>query len=375
MMRFSLAAPVSGRAEARAAAHAIMCGQISRGHSIQQFERDFASLMGGGEAISVSSGTSAIEVAVRALGLAGEEVITGAMSCQATANALLAAGCRIRFADHSRDTWQVSAESITQAITPRTRALVIAHLYGNSADLPALADLAKRRSLYLIEDCAQCLGATWGGQRAGTFGVASTFSFYGNKIITTGEGGMIWTTDSALANQARLVRNYGQDRPFHHVVFGLNWKMPNVLAALGVEQLKRVPKLLRARRTRAQALRRMLSGNPGILLPHLAPALDPSPFCLPVVLPYADIIAVQDRLAQAGIETRLLFPPQFDQPSWEKVATAVCGEFPVARFLAAYGLYLPVSPHLSLGDCAVIAKELLKIVGKPVSASIEAHAA
>src|SRR5215471_14645742 len=125
MMQFSIAAPMVGKTEARAVARAVRQGQISRGDSIAEFEKDFAALMGSGEAVSVITGTSAIEVAIRALGLAGEEVVTGAMSCQATANALLAARCSIRFVDHDPATWQVSVEKAAQGITPKTRALVI----------------------------------------------------------------------------------------------------------------------------------------------------------------------------------------------------------------------------------------------------------
>jgi perosamine synthetase len=353
-----------------------MQGQISRGDFIEQFERDFAALLGGGEAVSVVTGTAAIEVAARALGLAGEEVVTGAMSCQATANALLAAGCRIRFADHDPATWQVSAESVAQAITPRTRALVIAHLYGNAADISALAALARLHSLYLIEDCSQCLGARWGGEWLGTLGTASTFSFYGNKLITTGEGGMIWTANTAMASQARLIRSYGQDRPFHHVVFGLNWKMPNVLAALGVEQLKRVPRLLAARRRRMLLLRKMLSNNPEILLPELPSELESAPFCFPLLLRNHEPAAIQEQLAEAGIETRPLFAPQFDQPCWQSVAELPQQEFPVARYLAARGFYLPVSPHLKMADCQVIARELLRILAElaHTTTAVEAYA-
>lgn len=363
-----------GKAEARAVARAVLQRQISRGDSIAGFEGDFAALMGGGEAVSVITGTSAIEVALRALGLSGEEVVTGAMSCQATANALLSARCKIRFADHDRETWQVSVESVARAITPRTRALVIAHLYGNIADIPALADLARRHSIHLIEDCSQSLGARWNGQIAGTFGIASTFSFYGNKLITTGEGGMVWTSDQSAAQQARMIRSYGQDKPFHHVVFGLNWKMPNLLAAFGIEQLKRVPKLLAARRKRMQLLRRLLGSHPEIMLPSLPSQLEPSPFCFPVVLPNHDSVAIQEQLARAGIETRPLFAPQFDQPCWRDVAEMPEEEFPVARYLVAHGFYLSTSPHLKLADFRIIATELLRVVDAPAAKSIEVPA-
>jgi len=376
MMQFSIAAPIVGNAEARAVARAVRKSQISRGDSIEEFERDFAALMGGGEAVSVITGTSAIEVAIRALGLAGEEVVTGAMSCQATANAIISAGCSMRFADHDPATWQVSVEKVAQSITPKTQALVIAHLYGNAADVSALAELARRHSIHLIEDCSQSLGANIKGKPVGTFGAASTFSFYGNKLITTGEGGMVWTRDKKTAAQARLLRSYGQDRPFHHVLFGLNWKMPNLLAALGVEQLKRVPRLLAARRKRMQLLRRLLGSDPDILLPVLPPELEPAPFCFPVVLPNHSAAEVQERLAEAGIETRPLFAPQFDQPCWNSVAEPPSGDFPVARYLAAHGLYLSVSPHLRMTDCAVIGRELLRILREPLAAKkqVEAYA-
>jgi perosamine synthetase len=373
MMQFSIAAPMVGKAEARAVARAVLERQISRGDSIAEFERDFVALMGGGEAVSVITGTSAIEVAVRALRLAGEEVVTGAMSCLATANALLSSGCRIRFADHDRLSWQVSVESVARAITSKTRALVIAHLYGNTADVAALAELARSHSIHLIEDCSQCLGARWNGRVVGTFGIASTFSFYGNKLITTGEGGMVWTSDKTAAEQARLIRSYGQDRPFHHVVFGLNWKMPNLLAAFGVEQLKRVPTLLAARRKRMQRLRRLLGNQTEILLPNLPPQLEPSPFCFPLVLPNCDAARIQRQLAEAGIETRPLFAPQFDQPCWRDISEMPAEEFPVARWLAARGFYLPVSPHLRLKDFPVIARELLCAM-EPASKSIEVPA-
>jgi len=374
MMQFSIAAPIVGNAEARAVARAVRESQISRGDSIEEFERNFAALMGGGEAVSVVTGTSAIEVAIRALGLAGEEVVTGAMSCQATANALLAARCSIRFVDHDPATWQVSVEKAAQGITPKTRALVIAHLYGNAAEVSELAELTRKRSIYLIEDCSQSLGASSRGKLIGTFGTASTFSFYGNKLITTGEGGMLWTRDKKTAAQARLLRSFGQDRPFHHVLFGLNWKMPNLLAALGVEQLKRVPRLLAARRKRMQLLRRLLGSDPDILLPLLPPDLEPAPFCFPVVLPNHSASEVQERLAEAGIETRPLFAPQFDQPCWNSLFEQPSGEFPVARYLAAHGLYLSVSPHLRMTDFVVIARELLRILREPAAPKFQVEA-
>jgi perosamine synthetase len=353
-MKYRIASPVVGKPEERAVAAAVRANDIARGPSIGAFESAFAKMMGSGEAVSVVTGTAAVEVAVRALRLEGAEVVTGAMSCQATVNALLAAGCRIRFADHDPDTWQVSVPSLAAAMTPRTRGIVVAHLYGQAADCSALAKLARVRKALLVEDCAQSLGATWNGKPVGAFGAAAAFSFYGNKLITTGEGGMVWTTRKPVAARARLVRDYGQDYPFHNIVFGLNWKMPNLLAALGVEQLKRVPALVKARRDRAALLRRELSGHALIRLPVEAAACEPAPFCFPIVVEGVRNEIVRKRLAEDGIETRPLFPPQFDQPAWtEPIRPA--GRYPVARRLARDGLYLSASPHLSLTEIRWIA--------------------
>jgi perosamine synthetase len=190
-MRFPIARPMVGEDEAAALARAVRAGEISRGKSIPEFESGFAELMGGGEAVSAVNGTAALELAARALDLTGKSVVTGAMSCQATANALISAGCEVRFVDHDAETWQVSLDSIRAAVDSRTKAVVVAHLYGATADLIALAEFCKERNLLLIEDCSQSLGARWQRLPAGSVGDASTFSFYGNKLITTGEGGMV----------------------------------------------------------------------------------------------------------------------------------------------------------------------------------------
>src|SRR5258707_4990390 len=129
-----------------------------------------------------------------------------------------------------------------------TKAVVVAHLYGSAADLTRLSQVCAQRGLLLIEDCSQSLGAWWKNKRVGSLGDAATFSFYGNKLITTGEGGMVWTRSPEVAARARLLRNNGQDRPFHHVAYGLNWKMPNLLASVGVGQPRRIPDIIPAPR-------------------------------------------------------------------------------------------------------------------------------
>jgi perosamine synthetase len=366
-MRFPTARPMIGEEEIAAVARALRAAEVSRGSSVEQFESSFGAIMGGGQAVSVVNGTAALEVAVRALDLAGKQIVTGGMSCQATANALLAARCEIRFADHDARTWQVSLDSLRDVVDCRTRAIVVAHLYGETADLSQLRAFCKAKGLLLIEDCSQSFGARWQGRPVGTFGDISTFSFYGNKLITTGEGGMLWTRSPDVAVQARLLRNHGQDRPFHHVAYGLNWKMPNVLAALGVEQLRRIPELIAARMERAQRLRDQLCHVADIALPDMQPELEPAPFCFPLVLRRHDRDQVAHELAQQGIETRPLFPPQCAQPYWSSLVWSsapaqTAPVLPIAEDLAANGIYLSTSPHLSLADCDTIASALLGVL-------------
>jgi perosamine synthetase len=364
-MRYSIAAPCVGQEEAAALIEAIREGEVSRGKSVRGFEDSFANLLRGGQAVSVVTGTSAIEVAIRALNLQGSEVITGAMSCQATANALLAAGCKIRFADHDPRTWQVSITEIERLVTTDTKAIVVAHLYGNTADLDGLVSIAGANGIALIEDCSQSLGAMWNLQPAGTFGNASTFSFYSNKLITTGEGGMVWTANAEIADRARTIRDYGQEGHFHHTTYGLNWKMPNLLAAMGVQQLKRVPELLAARRERMQFLQKAFSSEPCLALPELPSQLNPAPFCFPIVVNGHEAAPIRERLAEQGIETRPLFRSQFDQPYWSSFAPMPDGDFAVARKLFQHGLYLSVSPHLSIADFEQITEIVLKTISAP----------
>lgn len=363
-----------GEDEAAALARAVRTSEISRGTSIREFEIGFSEVMGGGEAVSAVNGTAALELAARVLDLTGKPVVTGAMSCQATANALISAGCEIQFADHDAQTWQVSLESLRAIVNSRTRAVVVAHLYGATANLIELAAFCRERNLILIEDCSQSFGACWQDRPAGSVGDASTFSFYGNKLITTGEGGMVWTRSTELAARARLLRNHGQDRPFHHVAYGLNWKMPNLLAALGVEQLRRIPALLAARRERYDRLRDLLSVVPGIILPKLPPELYLAPFCFPLVLVEHDRDRVMCELESAGIETRPLFAPQCQQPYWSSMVSVPSPDLPIAKNLSANGLYLSTSPHLSLSDCDFIASVLSDILARTRHARGEEHA-
>lgn len=362
MPRIPVAEPCVGEAEARAAARAVRSGWVGRGPEIAAFERAFARAVGAPAAVAVSSGTAALEVAVRALGLSGREVITGAASCNATANALLHAGCRVVFVDHDPDDLQMDVDEVARRITRRTAAIVAVHLYGHPCRIDDLARLARRRGLLLVEDCAQALGARWRGRPVGVLGDAAAYSFYVNKGITTGEGGMVCGS-RRLAARSRILRDQGQDRPFHHVAFGGNWRLSNVLAAIGRVQVGRLPAFLRRRRAVARRLALRLAEAPGIVLPTVRPEAAHAWFSFPVLLRRGAAAPVRRRLAALGVETRPLFAPQCTQPYWGRAVGPVRRTFPVAADLHRRGFYVSTSPALSDRDVDRLAAAIRKAAG------------
>jgi perosamine synthetase len=358
--RIQVAAPVVGQAEARAAYRAVRSGWVARGPEIPRFERAFARAVGAPAAAAVSSGTAALEAAVRALDLAGAEVITGAASCNSTANALLAAGCRVVLVDHDPADLQMSVEATERAVTRRTRAIVAVHLYGHPSRIDALAAVARRRGLALIEDCAQALGARLRGRPVGTFGDAAVWSLYANKGITTGEGGVV-TGPRRTCDRVRLLRNHGQAAPFVHVAYGGNWKMTNVQAAIGLAQLRRLPALVRRRRAVVARLRRRLAGAPAIVLPAVRPDAAHAWFCFPVLLRRGPAAPVRRRLERLGVETRPLFAPQDAQPYWRREVGRP-GRHPVASDLHRRGFYVSTSPALTDRDVDRLAAAIRRAV-------------
>jgi len=251
MQQIPISKPNIGEREIAAVSDVIRSGMIAQGPKVKEFEDRFAAMIGAQHAIATNNGTSALQVALMAHGIGvGDEVIVPAFTFFATASALLAVGAKPVFADIEPDTFNLSPQVAEAAITPRTKAIMPVHLYGQAADMPAFAALCQQRGLILLEDAAQSHCASINGQQVGTWGTAG-FSFYPTKNMTTSEGGIVTTNDAAIAEKARMIRNHGMSQQYLHECVGFNFRMTDIMAAIGLVQLESLPDWTEKRRQNA----------------------------------------------------------------------------------------------------------------------------
>src|SRR5690606_38914905 len=249
-----VARPLVAEEEKRAVLEVLDSGQLAQGSRTEEFERAFAEYIGTRHAVAVNSGTAALIVALQAAGVRpGDEVITTPFSFIATATSIIACGAKPVFADVDPFDLNLDPNRVEDLITDRTRAIMPVHLYGHPARIEEIQELCKDNDLALIEDAAQAHGAEHKGRRVGSFGVGC-FSFYPTKNMTTGEGGIITTNDDDVARMARIIRNHGQERRYYHEHFGLNWRMTDLAAAIGLVQLSHLEAWNEARIANAAAL-------------------------------------------------------------------------------------------------------------------------
>ena len=358
-MKYMVAAPDLSGSEAAYVAECLRTNWISsKGRFIGEFEAAFARYVGCKHAIACCNGTVALHVALVAAGVGpGDEVIVPSLTYVATANAVHYCGATPVFADSLADTWCLDPDSVARLVTPRTRGIIPVHLYGHPCDMRPLLDLARRHGLWVVEDCAEAQGATYEGRMVGTFGLASAFSFFGNKIISTGEGGMVTTDDDDLAERLRLLRGQGMDpsRRYWHPIVGYNFRMTNIEAAIGLAQMERVEELVGARKRVARWYRPRLGGLPGLTQPaEVAPATNV--FWLYSVLAESQARrdALMTGLEAAGVETRPFFYPVHHFPMYAGGRTD--RDCPVACDLSARGINLPTSTYLKEEDVDYIAR-------------------
>lgn len=346
-----IAQPVIGDEERDAVLAVLNSGRLAGGPVTRQLEEAFARAVSGTrEAVAVSSGTAALHVALLAHAIGpGDEVITTPFTFQATANMVLAAGARPVFVDVGED-GNIDPRLIEDAVTPRTSALLPVDLYGRLCDMPPLEGVAARHGLVIIEDAAQAHGATANGRRAGSFGTGC-FSLYATKNMTAGEGGMLTTDDSALAEKMRRIRSHGESERYRSVELGFNYRLTDVAAAIGLAQLRRLPDLTRQRRRNAAYLSAHLRG---VELPPEPAEPDAHVWHLYTVgVPDGrdDLLAwLRDHDIEAGVYYPETLPAQ---PLYRDLGYDDAS-FPVARRLAREVLSLPVHPLLSELDLAQI---------------------
>lgn len=356
-----MARPLIGDDEKAAVLAALDSGQIAQGPRVHEFEQAFASYVGSREAVAVNSGTAALVVALQAAGIGpGDEVVTTPFSFIATATSIIACGARPVFADVDPADGNLDPDAVEAAITPRCKAVLVVHLYGNPARLQELAGLCRGRGLILVEDAAQAHGAEHQGRRVGSFGIGC-FSFYPTKNMTTGEGGIITTSDPEIAERARMIRNHGQRERYVHEAFGLNWRMTDIAAAIGLVQLRHLEEWNEARIANAARISALL--REAELPPEVLEAPAARPGDRHVFHQYTVRVrnrpAVQDHLAAAGIGSAVHYPiPIHRQPVVRELGLGET-DLPAADALADRVLSVPVHPSLAPDEVERVAFELV----------------
>jgi perosamine synthetase len=330
----------------------------SRGSFVTRFEERFAEYVGCKYATSVCNGTVALHLALVALGIGpDDEVIVPTFTYIASVNAITYTGARPVFAESRADTWQLDPEDVRKRITPRTRAIMPVHLYGHPCDMDAFREMAEEHGLFLVEDCAEAFGSLWKGGQVGTFGHVGCFSFFGNKTITTGEGGMVVTDDETL--HERLVHFKGQGlakyREYWHDVVGYNYRMTNVEAAIGLAQLERAEETIARKIELAGWYREELQGVKSLSFHDTQPGVRHTHWMVTVlVADPRDRDPLREHLRQAGIETRPTFYPVHRMPPYADRFQRL----PVAENLGWRGMNLPSYPGLTRSDVAFICERL-----------------
>jgi perosamine synthetase len=341
----------------RAAGEVLRSGNLRAGPLTEEFEKRFAEQTGSRFAIAVSSGTAALHIAYSGMLKPGDEVIVPDFTFVATASMVLAAGAKPVLADVSPRTFTLDPADVERRITRRTRALAPVHLYGHPAAIRQLADLAKRHHLQVIWDAAQAHGAQYQRKDVGSFADAVCYSFYPSKNMTTGEGGMITTRNVDLAERFRLLRSHGEKGRYNHVCLGYNYRMTDIAAAIGLNQLRSLPEAVERRRRNAAAMVEGLSEIDGILLPSEDEACTHSYHLFTIRL-QPEILGMtreefRQSLAVRGVETAVHYPqPLHRQPLFYGLGSDA--DFPSSSCLAESVLSLPVHPRLTARQIAQV---------------------
>ncbi|WP_026841168.1 DegT/DnrJ/EryC1/StrS family aminotransferase [Citrifermentans bremense] len=327
---------------------ALATGWISSaGKFLDQFEERWAAYCGMPHGIAVSNGSVALDIAVELLGLeAGDEVIMPSFTIISPAQSVVRAGGIPVLVDSDPGNWQMDVSQIEAKLTPRTRAILVVHIYGHPADMDPVLALARKHGLKVIEDAAEVHGAKYRGRTCGGLADISTFSFYANKLVTTGEGGMVLVRTAELAERARSLRNlcFQKKQRFLHEELGYNFRLTNLQAALGVAQIERMEQIVERKRAIAALYLELLRGTEGISLPIEEPWARNVYWVFGLVLDQAtglDAAALAGRLREKGIETRPFFLGMHEQPVFGKMGLFAGENYPVAERLARQGLYVP----------------------------------
>jgi perosamine synthetase len=343
----------------------------SLGSYITRFEEAVAKWCGVPHGIACSSCTTGLHLALVALGVGpGDEVLVPDFTLIVSANAVIQAGARPVLVDADPKTWCIDPSKLEEKIGPRTRAIMPVHMYGHPCDMAAITDIARRRDLLVVEDCAEAHGARIGGRMVGSFGDAACFSFYGNKILTTGEGGMVLCSDAELARMMRLLRNQAFDHPrFVHREMGFNYRLTNLQAAIGLAQAEKADEKVEKKREIARWYAEAFAEVEDVELPWEAPGAKNVYWMYGVKL--GDSFrrgrdGVMAAMKEKDVETRAFFCPMHRQPVFggrDPRFPDVSGEYPVSDDLWKRGLYLPSGLGLTRSQVEEVVSKLVECRG------------
>lgn len=358
--RIPVAEPSLNGNELKYVTECIQTGWISsQGSFVKRFEAEIAKRLGVEHVLAVSNGTVALHLAVLALGIGpGDEVLVPNLTFAATINTVIQAGATPVIVDVDPQSWNMDPAAAAAAVTPRTKAIMPVHLYGQPAEMSALMALAERHKLFVIEDAAEAMGSAYKGRACGAIGDSGTFSFFSNKLITTGEGGAVVFRDAAVAQRARRLRDHGMDaaKRYWHVEVGYNYRLTNLQAAVGCAQLERLNEFLAGKLEVARQYGEKLGEVDDLTLPAVLPGHLNSYWAYSVIGDFESLGITRDefmgRLDKAGIETRPLFYPLHVMPPYTPYAGN--RNFPVTNQLSENGISLPSAVTLTRAEITYI---------------------
>ncbi len=359
--------PILGAEEIAAVTEVLESGILTHksgsGMFVRRFEEAFAKFVGAKHVIAMNSGTAALHAALLAFDVkAGDEVIAPPFSFIATTNMVLLNGAKVVFADISPDNFNLDPAKVEAAITPKTRAILPVHLYGHPADMDPLVELAQKHGVRIIEDAAQAHGSKYKGRDVGTIGDVGCFSLYPSKVITTGEGGLLTTNDDELAETLRQIRTHGEIRPYEYVQLGHNYRLPELQAAIGVEQMKRLPDFLEKRKKNAEHLTSHLADVKNIVRPAEASWATHNWYLYTIRIPAPrNRDSVQKALHTAKIGAAIYYEvPLHLTPIYRRLFQYKEGLMPVSEQAAKEVLSLPVHPALTEEERAWVVQQSLQ---------------
>ncbi|MCZ2808999.1 MAG: DegT/DnrJ/EryC1/StrS family aminotransferase [Candidatus Bathyarchaeota archaeon] len=363
-MKIPIARPDITNDEIEAVTETMKTGWVTQGSKVEEFEKLFAEYCGAKYGIATSSGTTAIHVALASIGIQhGDEVITTPLSCVSTANPILYLNAKPIFADVESSTLNLDPATTRKKLSTKTKAILPVHMFGHPVDLDPILEIAEKHGIYIVEDAAHALGAKYKGKAVGSLGHIACFSFYGDKIITTAEGGIVLTNNEALAEKMRMLRNHGMNkhRKFHHSILGYNYKMSDIHAAIGTVQMQKLDKYIQKRRTNVEYLNKQLNG----LALNLPTEQD---YAFNVYYVY-HLIADKGKeqavkqLEKQGIETRPLLSLIPEQPPYQNLGYN-SHDYAIAKNAHQKGFYVSNSPLLTQDELRYMTSVLRKAFGQ-----------